>query len=301
MTNEREKRRILIVDDEVSNIAVLSEILRGEYAVSAVKNGQAAVKTALNDRPDLILLDILMPDIDGYEVIKELKSIETTSHIPVIFITGLSSVADEEKGLRLGAVDYITKPFNNLIVRARVGTHIKIVEQMRTIERLGMIDALTDIPNRRFFDKRLHEEWRRMCRQEKYISILMIDVDKFKVYNDTYGHPQGDVLLKFVAKTMTECLRRPADMAARVGGEEFSVILSDMDVNGAAVVAERIRAAVEAGIVLREGTDEPTSVTVSIGVNAIVPKTDLTIHEFIEQADKNLYTAKTTGRNRVVS
>jgi diguanylate cyclase (GGDEF)-like protein len=296
---ENKKFHILIVDDENANIAVISEILRGEYAVSAAKTGQAALKMVIEDKPDLILLDILMPDMNGFEVLAKLQEMDGT--IPVIFISGLASVDDEEKGLKLGAVDYISKPFINAIVKARVGTHIKIINQMRTIERLGMIDALTDIPNRRFFDMRIEEEWRRTCRRKTYLSMLMIDVDKFKVYNDTYGHPQGDLLLKSLAKSLTVNLRRPSDIAARFGGEEFAVLLADTDVSGALIVAENIRATIKAEIVPRASTGEPTSVTVSIGVNSLIPTMDLRISEFIEQADKNLYAAKAAGRNRVVS
>jgi diguanylate cyclase (GGDEF)-like protein len=294
---ENEKSRILIVDDENANIAALCEILREKYVVSVAKTGQAALKLADEDKPDLILLDILMPDMTGLEVLAKLQDMD--KNIPVIFIADLSSADDEEKGLRAGAVDYITKPFCNGIVKARVGTHIKIVNQIRTIERLGMIDALTDIPNRRFFDMRIDEEWRRTCRRETYLSILMIDVDKFKIYNDTYGHPQGDLMLKFVAKTLATNLRRPSDMVARIGGEEFAVLLADTDINGALIVGENLRTKIRDGIVPCAG--KPTSVTVSIGVNSLVPTMDLQIRAFIEQADKNLYTAKATGRNRVVS
>ncbi|MDR0857526.1 MAG: diguanylate cyclase [Oscillospiraceae bacterium] len=295
-----DKSRILIVDDENANIAVLREILRKDYAVSAVKTGQAAVKSALDDNPDLILLDILMPDMDGFEVLAQLKSTELTRNIPVIFITGLSGIDDEAKGLTLGAVDYITKPFNNSIVLARVGAHVKIIRQMRIIEHLGMTDALTDIPNRRFFDIRIDEEWRRMSRSNSPLSMLMLDVDKFKVYNDTYGHPQGDLLLKYVAKSLTANLRRPSDIAARIGGEEFAVILADTDLTGALTVAENIRAMIEAGVVPDASTGEATSVTVSIGVHSLVPGADSDSASLLSEADKNLYTAKSTGRNKVV-
>ena len=245
---------------------------------------------------------MLLPDTNGFDLLLNLKAMDEARDAPVIFITGLSSVEDEEKGLMLGAVDYITKPFNNAIVRARVGTHLKIVKQLRTIEQMGMLDALTDIPNRRSFDARMRDEWRRTWRRQSPLSLLMLDVDKFKVYNDTYGHPQGDLLLQFVGKTLTSCIHRPTDMAARIGGEEFAVILGDTDRNGALVGAENIRAAIEAGSVpytAMNGAVSATSVTVSIGINSLVPGPELLINEFIQAADKNLYVAKESGRNRV--
>jgi diguanylate cyclase (GGDEF)-like protein len=297
---ENEKFRILIVDDENANLDVLSDILKKDYTITVAKSGEAAIKRAEEDAPDLILLDVLIPDMNGFDVLLALKESDRSRDIPIIFITVLTSPEDEEKGLLLGAVDYIIKPFNNSIVRARVGTQIKIVKQIRTIERLGMIDALTDIPNRRFFDVRLNEEWRRTCRQKAYLSMLTIDVDKFKAYNDTYGHPQGDILLQFVAKILTSNLRRSSDLAARLGGDEFAVLLADTDPEGAFTVADNIRKAMEAGVIPRSSTGESTSVTVSIGVNTVIPTMDMQINDFIEQSDKKLYTAKTTGKNKVV-
>lgn len=152
---------ILIVDDERSNIVVLSHILRPSYVVLAAKDGPTAIDIAKSKNPDLILLDIVMPGMSGFEVLAELKKNNLTMNIPVIFITGIDNNESEEKGLSLGAVDYITKPFHNSIVKLRVKTHQKIIEQMHTIERLGMIDALTNIPNRRSFDNQLSVEWNR--------------------------------------------------------------------------------------------------------------------------------------------
>jgi diguanylate cyclase (GGDEF)-like protein len=299
---ENEQFRILIVDGDEVTVALLSELLAKDYAIAVAKTGAGALKQAEERKPDLVLLDVLLPDTNGFDLLLNLKAMEETRDAPVIFITGLSNAEDEEKGLMLGAVDYIVKPFNNAIVRARVGTHLKIVKQLRTIERLGLLDALTDIPNRRSFDGRMREEWRRTWRRQAPLSLLMLDVDKFKNYNDTYGHPQGDLLLQFVGKTLKACIHRPTDMAARIGGEEFAVILADTDRSGALVVAERIRAAVAAGRVPYAGVNgvaSDTSVTVSIGVNSLVPGPELLIAEFIQGADKNLYIAKESGRNRV--
>jgi diguanylate cyclase (GGDEF)-like protein len=234
------------VDDEKSNLMVLNSILSPEYTVFTAKSGEEALARAAAEKPDLILLDIIMPGIDGFETLKTLKDSDDCRKIPVIIITGLSGEGDEERGFLLGAVDYITKPFKNAIVKARVKTHIQIVRQIRTIERLGLSDPLTDIPNRRCFDDRLSIEWKRALREKLPIAFMMMDVDKFKNYNDTYGHPQGDLLLKALAKVLESAARRPADLAARLGGEEFGLLLPDATLEAAAVVAEKIRASVEA-------------------------------------------------------
>jgi len=269
------------------------------YNLLISRNGSRALELAKANTPDLILLDVLMPDMTGFEVIAKLKESDETSKIPVIFITGLTSADDEEKGFFLGAVDYITKPFNRAIVKARVNTHIKIVDQMRTIERIGLIDPLTKISNRRGFEDRLSAEWGRAIREASPISILIIDIDKFKTYNDTYGHQQGDVALKSLADTMTETIKRSIDFCARWGGEEFVILLPGTDDIGAAEIAERVRENVEAKIIETED-GKSTKITVSIGVNSLVPKTIDTVNDFIEKGDQALYKAKESGRNRYV-
>lgn len=223
--NKPGKFTILIVDDERSNIDVLMHILKPDYGVRIAKSGSSALKVAREHQPDLILLDVLMPDMSGFDVLRELKESDQTRHIPAIFVTGLSKVEDEERGFHAGAVDYIVKPFNHAIVKARVETHLKIIKQMRMIERLGMIDALTDIANRRSFDNQLLIEWRRAIRENACISLLILDVDHFKRYNDTHGHPQGDRLLQSLGRIIAGSLKRSTDLGARLGGEEFAVIL----------------------------------------------------------------------------
>jgi diguanylate cyclase (GGDEF)-like protein len=296
---DQDQFTILIVDGDNSNHDTLRDILQFEHRLEFVQSGVEAPARILDRQPDLILLSLQLPDIDGFDLLLKFKETDEARDIPVILITGEARVEDEERGLRLGAVDYLTRPFHRAIVQARIRIQLEIVKHIRTIERLGMIDALTDIPNRRFFDMRIKEEWRRTCRHKTSISMLMLDVDKFKDYNDTYGHPQGDHLLKFIARTLTENLHRPSDMAARLGGEEFAVLLGDTDTMGALKVAEAIRRAIEAGVVNTPQGD-PTSITVSIGIMTIVPTTEMEIADFIQQADKHLYIAKENGRNRVV-
>jgi diguanylate cyclase (GGDEF)-like protein len=293
------KFSILIVDDESANLAVLNTILHTEYAISTAKSGEAALKHTADKKPDLILLDIMMPGMDGFEVLKRLKEEPDTRKIPVIFITGLENEDDETKGFAMGAVDYIKKPFKQELVKARIRTHIEIVGQMQISERLGLTDPLTGIPNRRNFDERIAMEWRRAIREQKPISFLMMDIDKFKTYNDTYGHPQGDALLKGAAKLFTEKVKRPADLVARLGGEEFGILLPNTALKAALVIAENIRAGIEALRIPTADGSMKTKTTISIGAASMIPVKDDKAENFISQADKNLYTAKEGGRNRI--
>ena len=293
------KNSILIVDDEKANLLALNEILNKDHTIFMARDGHEAIERANESLPDLILLDIIMPGMDGYEVLSILKKSEKTKDIPVIFITGLGGSDDEIKGLTLGADDYIAKPFLEMIVKLRVKNLLKIGNQMRIIERLSMTDKLTELPNRRSFDKQLNAEWRRGIRDKLYTSLLMIDVDKFKVYNDTYGHQQGDVVLIIVAKTIAQTLKRVIDFPSRWGGEEFSVLLPSTDKDGANMIAEQIRSNVEL-LEVPYKDNIITKVTVSIGVNTQLPSMYDSIDEFVARADKALYRAKKEGRNRVL-
>ncbi|MCC8116486.1 MAG: diguanylate cyclase [Planctomycetes bacterium] len=294
-----ERFNILIVDDERSNIDVLMHILKPEYGMRVAKTGAAAIKVATETQPELILLDVLLPDMNGFEVLSALKESDATRHIPVIFVTGLARVEDEERGFKAGAVDYIVKPFNNSIVKARVRTHLQIVKQIRTIERLGLIDPLTDIPNRRSFDNQAQVLWRSSIRDCEPLGLLILDADNFKQYNDTYGHPQGDVLLQSVGRNIADCLRRPMDVAARIGGEEFAVLLPDTNLEGAVLVAESIRQKIESCVVPCQHSNADTAITVSIGAGSRIAKHDDRLEDFIAEVDEKMYAAKMGGRNRV--
>ena len=309
---ESEKFKILIVDDSRFNLEVLSRLLLTaaettdpefpQYTIDTASSGPEALEKLMGEKPDLILLDIIMPGMSGFDVLTNIKKSDDTRGIPVIIISGLAGENDEEKGLLLGAVDYITKPFVNSIVTARVKTHLKIVEQMRIIEQLSIIDQLTNIPNRRFFDRCVNIEWKRAIREKALVSTLMIDVDHFKKFNDTYGHQQGDEVLKEVAATIKSVLKRPTDFAARWGGEEFIVLLVSTDNYGAMFVAEQIRSKIEDLEVQNiNDPDAPLHVTVSIGTATVAPTVDSLIEDMIGQADKTLYAAKESGRNRVCS
>ncbi|MCL2705729.1 MAG: diguanylate cyclase [Spirochaetaceae bacterium] len=301
MIETQKEFTILITDDEKTNLDILGSILSPVYNLLIARNGLRALELAEEHKPDLILLDVLMPEMTGFEVIVKLKESSTTNNIPVIFITGLTSAEDEEKGFLLGAVDYITKPFKQAIVKARVNTHIRIVDQIRTIELIGLIDPLTKISNRRGFENRLNVEWNRAIREKTPISILVMDIDNFKGYNDTYGHQQGDAALKIFADISTKTLKRAVDFNARWGGEEFIILLPGTDINGATDVAERIRKNIE-GVVIPTEDGVETQVTVSIGLHSVIPTTCAVaqIEEFIKKADQALYKAKSSGRNRFV-
>jgi diguanylate cyclase (GGDEF)-like protein len=276
---------------------MLSHILQSEYAVRIASDGESAIRIAEKYLPDLILLDILMPGMDGYQVFTALQN-ERTAHIPVIFITGLKNSDDEKKGLKLGAADFISKPFDDMIVKLRVQHQIRIINQLHTIEQLSMMDQLTGIPNRRNFDNRLRFEWGRAIRETSPISLLMIDIDHFKTYNDTYGHQQGDRALCMVAQVLTQALKRTSDFAARWGGEEFAVLLPNTDSRGGLEIAEQMRENAESSKVFCDNGDL-TQLTISIGVNTHMPAFSCSIEEFILRSDKALYSAKNTGRNKV--
>jgi len=297
---EQKKYSILIVDDENANILVLSDMLGCEYTIYTAKNGIDAISKAIKYTPDLILLDILMPEMDGYQTLLKIKETLEIKKIPVIFITGLSSEEDEIKGLSLDAADYITKPFSHSVVKLRVRNQIQIISQMRTIENLGMIDQLTNLPNRRNFNERLEMEWKQAIRENTSISLLMIDLDKFKSINDAFGHLQGDIVLQSFAGTFSQTLRRPGDFAARWGGEEFVVLLPKTSFDNALDIAENIRQVTENSVVKRDDNHE-IKFTVSIGVNSLVPTLEKSMNSFISGADDALYAAKAAGRNKVIS
>ncbi|MCL2049659.1 MAG: response regulator [Defluviitaleaceae bacterium] len=291
-----EKSTVLIIDDEAANIMTLTHILRDEYVVRAVKSGREGVELAKAHLPDVILLDILMPDMDGFQVLKELKT-DGTRDIPVIFITGLSSSADEEQGLKLGASDYITKPFTSSIVKLRISRQIQMKQQIEAIEHLSLTDHTTGLPNRRSFEQRLLVEWTRAKREKESLSILIADLDNFKKFNDTYGHLQGDMALKIFSVTFGSIMKRMGDFAARWGGEEFVALLPNTDVFGSLNVAERIRAGIEALTPEKDGI--ASQITVSIGANTLVHPFESSFDEFFSHADEALYRAKNSGRNKV--
>jgi diguanylate cyclase (GGDEF)-like protein len=290
---------LLVVDDEKQNRLLLTELFEGEYKVIQAKNGLQALERARSHAPDLILLDVLMPEMDGMATIRALKREDATRNIPVIFITALDSPTDEEQGLNLGAVDYIAKPFHPSIVRVRVRNHLQIVHQRRLLEQLAALDGLTGIPNRRRFDESYALEWRRCQRAGQPLSLVVADVDHFKAYNDTLGHAAGDRVLQEVAAVLRQCARRPGDLAARYGGEEFVLLLPETGAQEAQMLAEELRAKLEARGLTHPASPVGASVTLSIGGASTTPMQAEADPAFFPLADAALYQAKASGRNCV--
>jgi diguanylate cyclase (GGDEF)-like protein len=302
MNRQLPKPKILIVDDQPANIEVLATVLIIEYDVRIASNGQKALQIAQEQEPpDLILLDVMMPILDGFEVCKRLKNDDATRHIPVIFVTALSSASDEEQGLNIGAIDYISKPFNIPVVRARVRNHIQLKQRADLLEELASIDPLTHLPNRRLFEKTLHNEWKRAKRDGTSLSLLMIDIDCFKNYNDHYGHGAGDICLQQVATAMQSSQTRASDMLARIGGEEFIVILPNTDIDGARIAGERLRQTVADLKIPHTHSTVVPIVSISIGCATSLPSlNDSDANTLINTADSQLYKAKEQGRNQVI-
>ncbi len=300
--DQTHRQRILIVDDASENIRILAQALKGEYKTTFATDGNQALKMAMSEEtPDLILLDIIMPHMDGYEVCTRLKNDSKTRNIPVIFITAMDQEEDETKGLEIGAVDYITKPFSMAIVKARVKTHLELKRHRDMLENLSSLDGLTGIPNRRRFDEFLDTEWRHCMRENVPLSLIMMDIDYFKAFNDNQGHQAGDDCLKKVAYTLASSVKRPMDFLARYGGEEFVAILPKTNSEGALVVAETMRKNIESLSISHPHSQALKCVTVSLGIATIVPTAQLSSDVLIKAADDALFRAKREGRNRVVS
>lgn len=300
MSQDLELPKILIVDDNKQNIELLMELFRRDYKIVAALNAKRALKISMSDSPpDIILLDIIMPDIDGYQLCAILKEDPLTKNIPVIFITAVSEIMDENRGFALGAVDYITKPFHPPMVKARVKLHLNLKRKQELLEKYAFIDALTEIPNRRRFDEILKVEWNRALRSKHPLSLIMLDLDHFKLYNDTYGHGKGDDCLRRVAGAMNRSLRRSSDFVSRYGGEEFAVILPAATSREAVEVATQIQAAIKALSIEHTSSPVKKQVTISMGIATIIPDTDKTCTFLITEADRKLYETKASGRNDI--
>jgi diguanylate cyclase (GGDEF)-like protein len=292
-----DRPRILIVDDERININILNNLLKTDYRLMAATSGEQAIKAAIEGQPDLILLDILMPGMDGHQVCRKLKSNPATHSIPIIFITAMGDAENETMGFALGAVDFISKPFNNAVVKARVGVHLRLKRQNDMLESLASMDALTGVPNRRAHDQVRDAEWRRCQREKLPISFIMVDVDQFKPYNDNYGHGAGDECLMRIAKAINSCIRRPGDMLARYGGEEFVAIMSGTHGVGALQMAQQFHAAIADLAISHEHSTVAPHVTISVGIATTTRADGVTPEQLAEAADKMLYQAKESGRN----
>ena len=291
--------KILIVDDSIVQATQLMAILADEYDVTIAQTAEEGLRHVSSESYSLILLDVVMPGMDGFTLLKKLQEEIVTQSIPVILITSLSDVEHEQYGLVLGAVDYISKPFNPLIVRARVNTHIKLYDYRREVELRSMTDQLTGIANRRRYEGYSLEKWHEAIRLKIPFSICMFDIDHFKRYNDTFGHPAGDKVIAAVAKTVASRLHRTTDFFARYGGEEFVAISMGDPGEKIFRYLNKIRQAVED---LRIAHDPSVAewVTVSVGGVTIVPTMETPYSVYLKIADTMLYDAKKHGRNQVV-
>jgi diguanylate cyclase (GGDEF)-like protein len=294
-----EKRpTILVVDDEPLYLELIADILGDDYKILAAGEGMTAMEIAAENVPQLILLDLMMPGIDGFEVYRCLKADARTWEIPVIFITGMGDVATETKGLRMGAVDYINKPINPDLVKARVNTQINLKLMRDKLVMMAATDGLTGLANRFHFDSMLAYEYARHLRSGEELALIMLDLDHFKTYNDTYGHLSGDQCLREVAKAMTRIVSRTTDLVARYGGEEFVVLLPDTCLRGAVIIAERVRNCI-GDLVLPQRDANAGHITASLGVVSGRFLKGSSIVDVLAEADIQLYTAKAGGRNRV--
>ena len=319
---------ILAVDDTPENLELLCRILsRKGFRVLLAEGGKAALELVQTHRPDIILLDVGMPQMDGYQVCQTLKQNPQTQDIPIIFVTAFDEIADKIQGFQVGGIDYITKPFHAAEVIMRIDTHLslrRLQHQLeiqndrlrqeicdrreieaalqaanQELERLAHMDGLTQLANRRSFDNCLAQEWRRLAREHQPLTLILCDVDFFKLYNDTYGHQAGDDCLRNVACAVSTVLKRPGDLASRYGGEEFAVILPNTPLAGAVHVAADIRAAVRQLAMPHSASSISPFVTLSIGVASVVPKRHFSSMALLTAADCALYKAKQTGRDRV--
>ncbi|MCJ8271307.1 MAG: diguanylate cyclase [Psychrosphaera sp.] len=302
MTKKRidKKPTILIVDDEVINLNILADAFKEDYKLLVTKSGAQGLTRALQHDVDLILLDIMLPDMDGFEVCKRLKANEKTRNVPIIFITSRTQSTDEELGLHAGAVDYIGKPFNLPIVIARVETHIALKQKTDLLEEMAMLDGLTHLYNRRKFDIQFAIEFKRALRDGSALSLAMVDIDYFKLYNDHYGHAAGDKALKLVADRLNESIKRSCDMAARFGGEEFILILPNTDALGAAEYCQQLIDLFNERQIPHSYSPVAKHLTLSIGGATFINDKTMSQEDVFERVDKALYEAKNGGRNRLV-
>jgi len=308
------KNIILLVDDNPMNLKTLANTLeKQDYELLIATSGERGIKIAKNATPDLVLLDIRMPGLDGFEVCIKLKEIEITKDIPVIFLTALSEVENKVKAFGVGGVDYITKPFQQEEVLARVKSHLKIsrltrelaeslVKQQELSERLRKLsiqDPLTNLYNRRYFFESMEKEIKKAMRREEQMAIAIFDIDFFKSVNDTYGHLCGDLILKELGSIISQNIRE-TDLFARYGGEEFVAGFFDIESDGIYGRLEDIRKMIESHPFVFDGAQIKKTVSIGLTVHKFNRYSNVKVDNLVNEADNALYQAKETGRNKVV-
>jgi diguanylate cyclase (GGDEF)-like protein len=286
------KPLILIVDDMPANVQMLAYCIRDQYRIKVANSGAKCLEMVkASPLPDLILLDVDMPDLDGYEVCRQLKTNAKTNDIPVVFVTAKDTEQEEEFGLEVGAVDYITKPISPAIVRARVSAHVALKQQRDQLQKMALFDQLTDLYNRWYLFEVANHKVARAKRHGHKLSVLMLDIDHFKKINDVHGHPIGDQVLQEVAVALKE-VSREEDIVARFGGEEFVVLLEYCGTDSAKLKAEEIREK------LANLKPADIELTISCGL-ATLSDLESDFEQLLKNADDALYQAKQNGRNRV--
>lgn len=292
--------KVLIIDDNTFEIRIMYDILKSRYDVLIAKSGEEGVALAKKENPMLILLDIVMKGLDGFSTLELLKADDITMNIPVIFLTGIEDEAMEEKGLMMGAMDYIKKPYNPNIVLVRVRNQIKTYRYQKTLEIEMAIDGLTGVHNRSDFQKKRIIMWENAKLKKVPLSFFLLDIDFFKMVNDTYGHSVGDNVLCSIAMAMSKMFKESDRCyVSRYGGEEFSIFLYNKDKIEAFNMAEQLRIYIKNMGMPNVNSKVCDVVTVSIGGNTIIPKEEDNIDNFIALADNKLYSAKESGRDRV--
>lgn len=291
--------RILVVDDQPTNILAAHQILQPEHDVFMATTGEQAIDFCQSTPPDLLLLDVEMPGMNGMQICQQLKQDPATCDIPVIFVTAHHGQEQEIACWEAGAVDFVTKPVTPVTLRKRVNAHLTLKFQADQLRALAFSDGLTGLANRRRFDERLEQAWRHGLRHNHPLSLIMADIDHFKKYNDRYGHSAGDECLRRVAQTLREQLNRSYDLAARFGGEEFACLLPETTLAGATTLAAKMEAAIRELRIEHADSDVAPWVTLSLGVACLQPVVDCRSQRLIEQADGQLYLAKGRGRGRV--
>jgi diguanylate cyclase (GGDEF)-like protein len=307
--------KILIVDDSPTSRAALRSLLeRMKHSVVEADDGKKGLEMYQRDRPDLVLIDVVMPVMDGYEAARRMRATGTDEWVPIIFLSSKEDDQDLERAIESGGDDYLVKPVSFVVLNAKIRAlqrldtmHGKQLEMSRALaaanrelEKLSHQDGLTGIANRRYFDGYLSTEVRRAAREHQPLSLILADVDQFKAFNDCYGHQVGDDCLRRVAAALTSAGRRPADLAARYGGEEFAMVLPGTDLDGAVDVAQSVSRVIGSLAIPHARSTVSKSVTLSQGVVSLTPEKESPPEDLIRRADQALYQAKQQGRNRFV-
>lgn len=289
---------ILIVDDEISNIEIMNEALGDDYEVCFATSGEQALEVARLNQPDLVLLDVVMPGMQGFEVCKILKTDPILADIPVIFTTGLGDTEDEVRGLSSGAIDYVTKPIHPVILRNRVHNHVELKRLRDHLAEMAVTDALTGLYNRRKLEGILTDCVKQASETGDWLSVIMLDIDFFKQFNDAYGHLKGDRCIHMVASALKRAAQNASGFSARYGGEEFACVLPRVDFEQALEVAENIRHQVRQLGIPHDASKVSRLVTVSAGVASARGAAALQPVDWTKIADEQLYLAKSAGRDQ---